>query len=84
MDLSEDREDDYSSILIFYFVKIGRLDDKDMGNSKEEILQKMDILLKRQDIEIKALLSEDEYDIHQKNYIEFIKTIKKRIIETDY
>ena len=84
MDLSEDREDDYSSILIFYFVKMGRLDDKDMGNSKEEILQKMDILLKRQDIEIKALLSEDEYDIHQKNYTEFIKTIKKRIIETDY
>jgi len=83
MGLSEDKEDEYSGILIFYFVKMGRLDDKDQGNSKEEILQKMDILLKKQDVEIKALLPEDEYDIHQKNYDEFIKIIKKRIIETD-
>ena len=83
MGLSEDKEDEYSGILIFYFVKMGRLDDKDQGNSKEEILQKMDILLKKQDVEIKALLPEDEYDIHQNNYDEFIKIIKKRIIETD-
>ncbi len=84
MDLSEAKEDEYTGVLIFYFVKMSRLDDKDLGNSKEEILQKMDMLLKKQDIEIKAILSEDEYKIHQKNYNEFIYSIKKRIAETDY
>ena len=84
MDLSEPKEDEYTGVLIFYFVKMSRLDDKDLGNSKEEILQKMDMLLKKQDIEIKAILSEDEYKIHQKNYNEFIYSIKKRIAETDY
>ncbi len=84
MNLSETKEDKYTGVLIFYFVKMSRLDDKDLGNSKEEIAQKMDILLKKQDVEIKAILSEDEYKIHQKNYNKFIKSIKKRIAETDY
>ncbi len=84
MSLSEAKEDEYTGVLIFYYVKMSRLDDKDLGNSKEEIVQKMDMLLKKQDIEIKAILSEDEYKIHQKNYNEFIYSIKKRIAETDY
>ena len=84
MNMTEAKEDEYSGILIFYYVKMGRLDDKDQGNSKEEIVQKMDILLKKQDIEIKAILSEDEYKKHQKNYNKFIKSVKKRIAETSY
>ncbi len=53
MNLTEAKEDEYINILIFYFVKMGRLDDKDKGNSKEEIIQKLDVLIKKQDAEIK-------------------------------
>ena len=61
MDLSEAKEDEYTGILIFYFVKMGRLDDKDQGNSKEEILQKMDKLTKKQDAEVKKILTKEQY-----------------------
>jgi len=84
MNLSEAKEEKYNNILIFYLVKMGRLDDKDMGNSKEEILQKLDELLLKQDKEIKAILSKEEYEIHLKNYSKMLKSIRNRISETDY
>ena len=84
MNLTEAKEDEYINILIFYFVKMGRLDDKDKGNSKEEIIQKLDVLIKKQDAEIKEILTEEEYKMHLKNYGEFMQNIKKRIAETDY
>ncbi len=84
MNLSEAKEEEYNNILIFYLVKMGRLDDKDMGNSKEEILQKLDELLLKQEGEIKAILSKEEYEIHLKNYSKMLKSIRNRISETDY
>ena len=84
MHLSEAKEDEYTGILIFYFVKMSRLDDKDQGNSKEEILQKMDNLLVKQDAEVKKLLTKDQYKIHQENFGVLITNIKKRIAEIDY
>ncbi len=84
MNLSEAKEEEYSNIVIFYLVKMGRLDDKDIGNSKEEVLQKLDELLIKQDQEIKASLSEEEYEIHLKNYSKMLKSIRNRISETDY
>lgn len=84
MNLSESKEDEYTNILLFYFVKMARLDDKDQGNSKEEILQKLDILQKKQDVKIKAILSDEQYKIHQTNYGQLFKSIKVRIEETDF
>jgi len=84
MKLTEDKEDEYTTVLLFYYVKMGRLDDKDKGNTKEEIIQKMDILLKKQDKEIKEILTQQQYEIHLENYGKFIKSIKNRIAETNY
>jgi len=84
MDLSEAKEDEYTGILIFYFVKMGRLDDKDQGNSKEEILQKMDELTKKQDAEVKKILTEEQYKVHVENFDKLIQSIKNRISETKY
>ena len=84
MNLSEEKEDEYTGVLLFYFVKMGRLDDKDKGNSKEEIIQKMDKLLKKQDTEIREVLTNEEYEIHHKNYDKLVNSIKTRIAETDY
>jgi len=84
MDLSEEKQDEYTGVLIFYFVKMSRLDDKDQGNSKEEILQKLDGLVKKQDTEIKKILTEEQFKIHQKNYGKLLKSIKLRIAQTEY
>jgi hypothetical protein len=84
MNLSDDTEEKYNNTLVFYLVKMARLDDKDMGNSKEEVLQKLDELLIRQDEEIKEILSEDEYKTHLDNYGKILKSIRTRIEETDY
>jgi hypothetical protein len=84
MNLSEAKEEEYNNILIFYLVKMGRLDDKDQGNSKEEILQKLDELLIKQDEEIKAILTNEEYEIHLNNYSKMLKSIRNRVSETDY
>ncbi|MCK5637817.1 MAG: hypothetical protein KAH67_03845 [Flavobacteriaceae bacterium] len=84
MNLTETKEDEYTNILIFYFVKMGRLDDKDKGNSKEEIIQKLDVLIKKQNAEIKDILTVDQYKMHLENYGEFMQSIKNRITETDY
>lgn len=84
MQLSEEQEDEYSNILIFYFVKMSRLDDTDHGNSKKEILQKMDKLIVKQEAEVKKLLNKEQYKIHQDNYGKLITSIKNRIAETDF
>ncbi len=84
MNLSEDTEEKYSNTLVFYLVKMARLDDKDMGNSKAEIVQKLDELLIKQDEEIKEILSDKEYEIHLENYSKILKSIRTRIEETDY
>ena len=84
MDLSEAKEDEYTGILIFYFVKMGRLDDKDQGNSKEEILQKMDELTKKQNAEVKEILTKEQYKVHVENFDKLIQSIKNRISETKY
>jgi len=84
MNLTEDKKDEYYSILLYYFVKISRLDDKDKGNSKEELIIKMDELLIKQDLEIKEMLTKVEYEKHQKNYNNLLTSIRTRISETDY
>lgn len=84
MNWTEDKKDEYYSILLYYFVKMARLDDKDKGNSKEEVIIKMDEILIKQDMEIKEVLTKEEYEKHQKNYKTLLTTIRTRISETDY
>jgi DNA-directed RNA polymerase subunit F len=84
MKLSEAKEDEYTGILIFYFVKMSRLDDKDQANSKEEILQKMDKFIVKQNAEVKKILTKEQYKIHIENFDKLIQSIKKRIAETNF
>jgi DNA-directed RNA polymerase subunit F len=84
MKLSEAKEDEYTGILIFYFVKMSRLDDKDQANSKEEILQKMDKFIAKQNTEVKKILTKEQYKIHIENFDKLIQSIKKRIAETNF
>ena len=84
MNLSEEKEAQYSTILLSYMCKIQRLDDKDMGNSKEDIIQKMDEMIVNQDKELEKILSPEEFAMHVKIYDQLLLSVKNRIAETDY
>ena len=60
------------------------LDDKDMGNSKEDIIQKMDEMIVNQDKELEKILSPEEFAMHVKIYDRLLLSVKNRIAETDY
>lgn len=83
MDLPKDKQEEYYSIIVYYFVKMSRLDDKDKGRTKKEVERDMKKLLKKQDKEIRELLTDEEYKLHRKYYDRLIKTIKTRLDETD-
>ncbi|MDN3642989.1 hypothetical protein QWY87_09775 [Lutimonas halocynthiae] len=84
MNLSEEKEAQYNTILLSYMGKIQRLDDKDMGNSKEDIIQKMDEMIVNQDKELEKILSPEEFAMHVKIYDQLLLSVKNRIAETDY
>lgn len=84
MNLTEETENQYTTILLSYMGKIQRLDDKDKGNSKEEILLKMDELIASQDKELEKILSPEEFEKHVKIYDRLLLSAKTRIAETNF
>ena len=63
---------------------MGRLVDKDKDYSKEEILQKIDKLIIRQNKAVKKILSKKEYEMHLETYHKLLLSIKNRIDETEF
>ena len=84
MGLSEEEINEYNNILLYYLGKLRRFDDKDKGNSKEEVLKKMDQLIIKQNADIKEILSEEQYEMHLEFYDKMILMMKNRIAETEY
>ena len=84
MGLSEEEISEYNNILLYYLGKIRRFDDKDKGNSKEEILQKLDQLIIKQNEDVKEILSEEQYKMHLEFYDKMTLMMKNRIAEFDY
>ena len=50
MELSQEQEADYSSVIVYYVAKIARLDDKDQDYSKEVFKAKLNEYLAKQDL----------------------------------
>ena len=69
----------YFAIINKYGYKISRLDDKDQPYGKEEIDRRMDSLINLQNKELKSLLNEEQYQLHQENYADIIYSIKARL-----
>ena len=84
MGLSEEEINEYNNILLYYLGKLRRFDDKDKGNSKEEVLKKMDQLIIIQNADLKEILSEEQYEMHLEFYDKMILMMKNRIAETEY
>ena len=78
MGLNQEERDEYASILTYYVVKMGRLDDKDKDFTKEELKIEVEKLLAKQDAELKLALSAEQYVVHQQIYGELIRVIYNR------
>lgn len=84
MNLDEETEEEYTNLLINYIAKMGRLVDKDKDYSKEEILQKLDKLIAKQNKSVKKILSEEQYKMHLNTYDKLLLSVKNRISEMEF
>ncbi len=78
MDLSEEAEAQYNSIIVYYIAKISRLDDKDQEFTKEEFKAELNKYLAKQDTELQEVLTPEQFAIHKEIYGEFIRSASKR------
>jgi hypothetical protein len=78
MNLTEKVREEYYSIILYYAVKMNRLDDKDVGNTEEEVEEKLAILFEKQKAEVKILLPEKLYKMHVENFSELLGFVKNK------
>ena len=78
MGLSEEKESQYSSILIYYIAKISRLDDKDQNLSKAEFKARLNEYLKKQDGDLREILTDEQFAMHKEIYGEFLRSAYRR------
>jgi len=78
MGLSEEKESQYNSILIYYIAKISRLDDKDQELSKAEFERRLNEYLKKQDDDLREILTDEQFTIHKEIYGEFLRSAYRR------
>ena len=68
MGLTEDVRDEYSSRFSDNVFDMRRLNDKDSENSQEEITEKFKKLVEKTNASVKPLLTEEQYEMHVKNF----------------
>ncbi|EGV43869.1 hypothetical protein BZARG_2469 [Bizionia argentinensis JUB59] len=68
MQLKEDLRDDYDRIVNKYVFQMSRINDADKNYTRHEIHEKYDILFKKMNIELKTILTTDQYVNHLENF----------------
>lgn len=78
MGLSEETEARYQSILTYYAVKMARLDDKDQEWTPEQFKAKVKEYQTKQESEVRAILTPEQYEMHEEIYGEFLRSVYRR------
>ena len=79
MELSNKVRDEYTSIILYYVVKIARLDDKDQDLPKAEILSRFDVFIDKLNSESQLIFDEDQYKKHMEIFKELTRSYKNRL-----
>jgi hypothetical protein len=69
--------DEYYSVVLYYVVKMKRLNDKDKGLSKDKVYSEYLKLQKKQNKEVKKILNNAQYAKH----LEWSETLNKSVLE---
>ncbi len=78
MGLNDESREEYYNIILYYTYKMRRLGMKEEALSEEEIRLGFNSLLKKQHSEIKAILTDDQYNQYLKKYDIIVKGVYKR------
>lgn len=76
MKLSENASAEYDSYLSMHLNRMARLDDKDQGNSKEEVILKLNEIFDKLNSDVKPILNEEQYGQH----LEIMSVLGKAIL----
>ena len=64
MEMTQDVETKYTSVLNMHLSKMSRLDDKDKGYSKDEQIEKFNASMNKLNADMKSILNEKQYKQH--------------------
>lgn len=79
MKLSEDKQEQYTNVVLKYVSKITRLNDKDQGNTQEEVKTKFSENITKMNNEVKGILTEKEYVMHLENIHKVVYSVNTKL-----
>jgi hypothetical protein len=79
MNLSENADNDYGSILSMHVFRMGRLIDKDQDNSKEEVILKFNEIYNKLNEDVEPVLNEDQYAQHLEIMSVFSRAVMNKL-----
>ena len=79
MKLSEDKLEQYDAIVLKNVSKMMRLNDKDQGNSTEDVRIKFSEYIVKMKAEVKDILTKKEYVKHLENIHKIVYSVNTRL-----
>lgn len=83
MGLSDDVREEYDAIVFSKIYDMTRLNDKDKNYSNEEIQNKFDEIVDKMNMEVKAILTTEQYINHLENFAEIERSVYKKFDWSD-
>lgn len=78
MKLSDDVREEYDAIIFSKIYDMSRLNDKDKDYSDEELQTKFDDIVDKMNMEVKEILTTDQYINHLENFAEIERSVYKK------
>lgn len=78
MQLSQDVREEYDAIIFSRIYDMSRLNDKDKDYSDEEIQSKFDEVVDKMNMEVKVILTTDQYINHLENFAEIERSVYRK------
>lgn len=78
MGLSDEVREEYDAIIFSKIYDMSRLNDKDKDLTDAEIQTQFDNIVDKMNLEVKAILSKDQYINHLENFAEIERSIYKK------
>ncbi|WP_104733997.1 hypothetical protein [Hanstruepera ponticola] len=78
MKLSDEVREEYDAIIFSRIYDMSRLNDKDKAHTDEEIHIKFDEIVDKMNMEVKAILTTDQYINHLENFAELERSVYKK------
>ena len=78
MGLKDEKRDEFYNIVLYYSYKMRGLEKKEKGNSPEQVREKFEQLLTKQNEEVRAILDDKQYTYYLDTYDKLLKSVAQR------